>query len=148
MFEVDDIVLDERIVDHVIDMQLESPGHGHFSLAGEVDEVGHHLVHIGLGALSLDGDPVAVVGLYWLLLDVGASALALISHADLLEGKISVVELVPDEDGGIEGDGHIDELKGTVGHELEHQAFRELLRDLYGECAIGASGGLDGARDV
>lgn len=124
VLEVDDIVLDEGIVDHVIDVQFEPPGHRHFSLAGEIDEVSNHLVDIGLGALGLDWYPVAVIGLDGLLLDVGASALALVAHADLLEGKISVVKLVPDQDRGIEGDGHIYKLKGTIGHQLEHQTFR------------------------
>lgn len=116
-------MLDECIVDHIINMQFESPRHGYFSLTGKIDEVSNHLINIRFGALSLHRDPVTVIRLYRFLLDVGAPALALISHADLLKGKISVIKLVSDEDRRIEGDGHINELKRTIRHELKHKAL-------------------------
>lgn len=116
MFEIDDIMLDESIVDHIVDVQFEPPRHRHLPLAGKINEVSDHLVHIGFGALRLDWDSITVIGLDGLLLDVGSSALALISHPDLLKGKISVVKLVPDEDRRIEGNGHINELKGSIRH--------------------------------
>lgn len=116
-------MLDEGIVDHIIDMQFEPPRHGHFPLAGKIDEMRNHLIDIRFDALSLHRDPVTVIRLYGFLLDVGASALALISHTNLLKGKISVVKLVPDEDRRIEGDGHINELERTIRHEFKHKTL-------------------------
>lgn len=123
MLEVNHVVLDESVVDDVIDVQLEPPGHRHFSLAGEIDEVSDHLIHVRFEALSLDRNAVGIIGFDRLFLNVSAFALALVAHADLFESHIAVVELVSDEDWGIEGDGHVVELEGAVGHQLEDQAF-------------------------
>ena len=123
MLEICNVVMDESVVDHVVDVQLEPPRHGHFSLAGEIDEMGDHLIHVGFGALSLDWDAVGIIRFDRLFLNVCAFALALVAHADLFESHVAVVELVSDEDWGIEGDGHVVELKGAVGHQLEDQAF-------------------------
>lgn len=75
-----------------------------------------HFIYIRFGALRLNRDPITIIRLDRFLLDVCSSTLALISHPNLLKGKISVVELIPDEDWRIEGDGHIDELKRSIWH--------------------------------
>jgi hypothetical protein len=46
VLEEDHIVLDEGVVDHIVNVKFEMPGHGHFLLAGEVDEVGYNFVDI------------------------------------------------------------------------------------------------------
>lgn len=71
----------------------------------------YYFIDIGFETLRLDWDAVGIVRFDGFLLNISSSTLPSIAHADLLEGEVAVVELVTDEDGGVEGDGHVDELE-------------------------------------
>jgi hypothetical protein len=59
----------------------------------------NHLINVRFETLGLDWNAVGIIGFNRFFLDVSSSALALVSHADLLESHVAVVELVSDEDG-------------------------------------------------
>lgn len=141
-------MLDQSIIDHIIHMKFESPRHRDFFLTGQIYEVSDNLIDIGFGTLSLDGYLVTVVTFNWFFLDISAAGFSLISHTNFFKSDISVIKLVSNEDRGVEGNGHVQELERTVREELEDEAFREFFRNLNSESAIGSSGGLDSSRDV
>ena len=46
VLQVDDVVLNEGVVDDIVDVQFEAPGHGCFFFAGEIDEMGDYFVYV------------------------------------------------------------------------------------------------------
>ena len=148
MLQVYHIMLHEDIILNVIDVQLETPGHGYLLLDGQVDKMRYNLVEVRSLRGSFDGDIVGLVGLDGFLVDVGAPGVATVSHPDLLEGEVAAVEFVHDLDGGLEGYWHVVELEGPVRFQHEHQTVRQLFADLNREGPVGPSRGLDGAADV
>jgi hypothetical protein len=46
MLKVNNVMLNQTIVDHIVDVELESPRHWHLSFTGEIDEMSHYFVRI------------------------------------------------------------------------------------------------------
>jgi hypothetical protein len=129
-------------------MKFESPWHRDFLLTRQIYEVSNNLIDIGFGALSLDGYLVTIVTFNWFFFDISAAGFSLISHTNFFKSDISVIKLVSNEDRGVEGNGHVQELERAVREELEDEAFGEFFRNLNSESAIGSSRRLDCSRDI
>jgi hypothetical protein len=72
----------------------------------------------------------------------------MVLHSDFLEGHVPVVKLVLDADGWVEGNGHIQKLKRSVGQKFEYKAFGKFIGHLYSEGPVRAVGGSDCSRNV
>lgn len=86
MFQIDDIVLDQRVVFDLFEMENELPWHGDFLLDGQVNKMCHTLVTYRCFAFGFDGDLVGLVRLDRFFLNIHALLLAAIIQAQLLKG--------------------------------------------------------------
>jgi hypothetical protein len=141
-------MLDECVINHIIDVQFESPRHGCLSFTWEINKMRHNFIYFWFLAQSFYWYFIAVIGFNRFFLDISASWFALISHSYLLEGEETIIELIADEDWWIERYGHVQKLKGSEWQQFKYQTLWQFFRYLDSECSVGSCGRFDCSRNV
>lgn len=152
MLEVDDIMLNERIVLDLHHMQYKLPRHRIFCHLGKINKVSHTLVSQRLSTVSLDWNDIGgIVRHNWFFVKVKLYVKSVFTLWDdvcsnFLEGEISIIVGVEKLYWRIKGNRHSDPFVGSERQHFINEYFWKIFGDLDSKGAIASIWGSDSSR--